>query len=294
MTMKPDITYLTVRHQLNAMNCQEYELGLLDRINDKMICRSFKKNEVLNAVQWFKHKNTQGQDIFIRPKGSIGLIFFDDVSLSILDRMKDDGLEPAIITESSPQNYQGWVRISNQPIEKSLATHCANIIANKYKGDLNSADHRHFGRLAGYCNNKPEHVNSLGKYPFVKLTTRNGRIAEKPEAIIFAAKERAAKFELNAINQVVFKQANSNSDVASVIAYDHYQQLIKQYTDNPEYELNLNAVDWQVATALANAGYTYDVVFECLLSNSPNIDQRKGKGRGAKYVERTLIKLFNL
>lgn len=290
-----DITFLTVRNQLNAMACSLYEVGILDRVLGNMITRTFKKSDVLNSINWFKHLNTENKEIFIRPHGSIGLIFFDDLSAKTIEQMKVDGYEPAISLESSPQNYQGWIRVSNHEISNDLATQCSKVIVNKYQADCNSADFRHFGRLAGFTNNKPKYVDQFGRYPFVKLSARNGKLATNFQEILAKGNELLLKKEEKAtIDKDQYLQVNDNSNEALVICTNQYNNIIERYTNDPNFEVNLNAVDWQVAKYLANNGFTYDVILSCLLAVSPNLDQRKGRGRGTNYIERTLNKLFTI
>ena len=296
----PDITYLTVRHQLNAFAADMYEIGLLDRSKTseddfklQMICRDFNKSQVLNSISWFKHKNSLHQDIFIRPKGSVGLIFFDDVTQRTLQKMNLDGCEPAIVIESSPYNFHGWVRVSNKPIDPKLATQCAKVIANKYKTDQNSADHRHFGRLAGFTNVKPKYVGANGLYPFVKLSSRNGKLATNHKAILFSAQKRLDIINLNA-NNVNFDQDNTNQEEALILAEIRYTDVIHYYANHVDYDLNFNAVDWQVAKYLAEKGYSIPVITECIIQFSPNLSARKGTGRELSYIDRTLLKLFAL
>ena len=42
-------------------------------------------------------------------------------------------------------------------------------MAARYGGDPNSIDWRHFGRLAGFTNRKPQYVDKAERYPFVKI-----------------------------------------------------------------------------------------------------------------------------
>lgn len=57
----------------------------------------------------------------------------------------------------------------------------------KYGGDKDSADWRHYGRLAGFTNQKPDYVNKIGKRPFVLLRSNSGKVCQKgPEMLIRA------------------------------------------------------------------------------------------------------------
>ncbi|NHW87539.1 hypothetical protein HA066_24300, partial [Escherichia coli] len=58
--------------------------------------------------------NAQGNDIYIRPaeQARHGLVLVDDLSSDDLDAMKQEGREPAAIIETSPKNYQAWVKVA--------------------------------------------------------------------------------------------------------------------------------------------------------------------------------------
>jgi hypothetical protein len=47
-------------------------------------------------------------------------------------------------------------------------------LATRFGGDLSSADWRHFGRLAGFTNQKPERLLPIGLAPIVRLRQSEG------------------------------------------------------------------------------------------------------------------------
>ena len=67
--------------------------------------------------------------------------------------------------ETSPGNFQAWVRVSKEPIPERLATEVARELAREYAGDPASADWRHFGRLARFTNRKKVHQKQDGRFP---------------------------------------------------------------------------------------------------------------------------------
>ena len=185
MTKKSfDRTYAAVNKQLEAFKINDFELGLYNRSSNKMLARFWNKSEILKSLSWLKSMNHKGHDVFIRPSGSVGLVFFDDVSQAVLIELKNSGYEPAVITESSPQNYQGWIRVSETPIQPDLATCICKVIAKVFNGDTDSADWRHFGRLAGFTNQKPKYVNSYGNQPFVLLKSCAGKLASNATKLL--------------------------------------------------------------------------------------------------------------
>src|SRR5258708_37507575 len=76
------------------------------------------------------------------PHGSLG----GEMGSGGFARLKHDGLRPAVVVETSPGNYQVWLRVAQQPIAPKQATMVARILVERYRGDPASVDWRHFGR----------------------------------------------------------------------------------------------------------------------------------------------------
>ncbi len=150
-----DRTGAAVRAQLAGMACALYEVGLLDRARDAMLDRVWDAARVEASIAWLKRQNAGGDDIYIRPKGSVGLLFVDDLAAAAVAHLRAEGLAPAVLVESSPGNFQAWVRVAVAPIAPALASAAARELAVRYGGDPQSAAWRHYGRLAGFTNRKP-------------------------------------------------------------------------------------------------------------------------------------------
>ncbi|WP_416381192.1 DNA-primase RepB domain-containing protein [Klebsiella pneumoniae] len=100
----------------------------------------------------------------------------DDLSEFDLDDMKAEGREPALIVETSPKNYQAWVKVA----QDAPAGHrgvIARKLAREYDADPASADSRHYGRLAGFTNRKDKHTTRTGYQPWVLLRESKGKTA---------------------------------------------------------------------------------------------------------------------
>ena len=79
-----DRTYSAIKRQLKAMNADDYEVGLFHRDDDRMLPRFWTAQEIVKSISWLKVMNSKGYDIFIRPKGSQGLVFFDDLKYFLI------------------------------------------------------------------------------------------------------------------------------------------------------------------------------------------------------------------
>jgi hypothetical protein len=68
--------------------------------------------------------------------------------------MKAEGFAPAAVVETSPGNLQAWLK-HGETLHEAASTRAAQLLAERFGGDPGSADWRHFGRLAGFTNPKP-------------------------------------------------------------------------------------------------------------------------------------------
>ena len=74
-----------------------------------------------------------------------------------------------------------------------MSTWAAKELAKRFGGDLSSADWRHFGRLAGFTNRKPERLLQNGLPPFVRLRQCEGRTYDAAREFLEEVKSLAEK-----------------------------------------------------------------------------------------------------
>lgn len=148
-----------------------------------MIPRTWDSDTLVRSVPWLRRENRDGRNIFCRPKGEHKLSLIDDLSLTAVTEMKRSGFGPALVVETSPKNFQAWVKHA-KPLRAELSTAVAKELAAKFGGDAGAADWRHFGRLAGFTNRKLKYCDAeTGLYPFVHLIESSG--SSYPEAARF-------------------------------------------------------------------------------------------------------------
>ena len=151
------ITLDAITRQADAMAVDVFEIGLYKPAVDgkanepEMLPRTWDKATLLKSVGWLKYQNSQGRNIYIRPKGEHALSLVDDLNAAALDRMKSEGFQPAIIVETSPGNFQAWLN-HGRVLPRAESTAAARALAERFGGDRGAADWRHFGRLAGLTN----------------------------------------------------------------------------------------------------------------------------------------------
>src|SRR5262249_50020582 len=148
-----------------------FELGLYRPDSDTpsggppMLPRTWDVPALMRSVPWLRFQNSHGRNVYIRPRGEHNLTLVDDLKPAAIDIMKQAGFRPALVVETSPENYQAWVKHS-EVLTKETGTAAARALARQFGGDLGAADWRHFGRLAGFTNRKLRHKGPDGLFPF--------------------------------------------------------------------------------------------------------------------------------
>ena len=285
-----DRTTRAVSMQIAAMGCASYEVGVLDAPQGQMLLRTWTVPDLERSIPWLKRMNAIGRDIYIRPDGSMGIVLLDDLDHAAIVRLKHDGLAPAVVVETSPGNYQAWLRVSEQPIASEQATMAAKTLAERYGGDPSSADWRHFGRLAGFTNRKPKHRQERGQ-PFVLVREATGAAAERGAQILedAAARVQAAAQAHEAAMPMPSGSAPSDGLRSPGDAYTAAaERIMARYPS-----ADLSRLDWMVCRDLASGSLAVDEQYlqQALREGSPNLAERKA-GHVDDYVARTAAKVM--
>jgi hypothetical protein len=120
--------------------------------------------------------------------------------------MCTNGHDPCVVLQTSPGNFQAWIRVSTTPLEPGVATAIGRQLAHTYGGDSASTDWRHLGRLAGFTNQKPERRLPGGRLFWVNVVHARPGLAPNAGALLAAAQQvpaptplprphRAARFD---------------------------------------------------------------------------------------------------
>jgi len=290
-----DRTREAMRGQLAAMGCREYEVGVHDPVRG-MLTRRGSAAEIEARVGWLRAMNARGADIFVRPAEPGGLVLVDDVGREALGRMVADGLPPAVVTETSRDNHQAWVRLAEGPMTRAVGTESARGLAGRYGGDPRSAEAGHYGRLAGFTNRKPEHARADGRQPYVLLREAQGGCAPAGEAALARAGARVAIREgvaKAAREAEAFSRAGGGGVSGERLAAEYRERAARLCTRYPDADRS--RVDWTVTRDLAVAYPSADAaaLTAALQAGSPDLTERKG-GHVEDYVARTVGKVLAL
>ena len=236
--------------------------------------------QICNALSWFRRENAYGAHIYIRPSGAHALSLVDDLSADSLKRMKEAGFEPALVVETSPGNFQAWLN-HGRVLACGLSTQTAKELARRFGGDPSSADWRHFGRLAGFTNQKPARRLPTGLPPFVQLRqSRGGVYTAAPEFI----EEVVALAERSRLLAAVSAHPQPHP-------HEELHRRVSDFHQNPRYGGDLHRADMAWAIYAASRGVPEQQIRDEILL-ARDLSKKGGPLRQLDYAERTTSKAF--
>jgi hypothetical protein len=232
----------------------------------------------MGSIAWLRHQNREGGNIYIRPNGEHNLSLIDDLKKDQVTAMKKAGFTPALVVETSPSNYQAWLK-HPETLDKETSTVTARALAKKFGGDLGSADWRHFGRLAGFTNRKSKHQDVVtGLFPFVRVIEASGKQYERGPEFIARAKDY--------VEREVKKRSESRAKFQG-----HSTKTVKTIDDfrrDPRYSDDQTRVDQAYAVYALSHGVSAAAVAEALRSR--DLSHKGNNRRQEDYVDRTIEK----
>jgi hypothetical protein len=287
-TAPVDRTAQAVKRQLKAMDCERYEIGICDQARG-MMNREWTGPEIMSNLAWLKRQNAQGADIYIRPHADEAhdLVLVDDVDGVTLEEMAAEGLEPALVVETSPKNIQAWVRVENASTGQ-IRAEVARLCVDRYDADPGSVGH-HYGRLAGFTNRKPEH-EAEGRSPYCLCRGSSGQTASASAEIVAEAEERLQarqRAQERHRREKAIKVAPRQAYGATARYRAIYGSLMRKYGDN----LDPSRADYAVAKSMAMDGYGKDEIGKAMAEASPGLAERHDV---EDYVTRTLAAVEQL
>jgi hypothetical protein len=285
---KQDKTIEAVQAQIRAMGAEVFEVGLYKQDAKEpqpvMLPRVWDSDSLMRSIGWLRHENREGRNIYIRPKGEHNLSLVDDLKAPAIAAMRRSGFGPAIIVETSPGNFQAWLK-HPEPLDKELGTAAARALARKFSGDPGAADWRHYGRLAGFTNRKDKYRDAVtGLHPFVRLIEANGNIY--PEAGNFLSCVRADLEEEHWIEQR--RRMELDAAIRDGNGRNGRMKSIDEFRSDPRYGGDGTRIDLAYAVYALSHGVSVDEVEAAIRTR--DLSHKGTEKRQADYVERTIKK----
>ncbi len=272
-----------VRQQIAAMGCELCDVGVFRAetagTDASMLLRVWDTDALLRTVPWLQTQNHHGRHIFIRPSGEHNLSMVDDLTADALVAMDREGFHPAAVVETSPSNFQAWLKHPEQ-LDKQLSTAAARALAERFRGDAGAADWRHFGRLSGFANRKPKYQNvTTGLYPLVRLIEAEGKVY--PQADHFLASVRRGVEERRQARERVLLQKTT-------FPIGRQRKAIDAFRSDPRYGGDGNRIDLAYAIYALSHGATEAEVAAAIRTR--DLSKKGAERRQQDYIERTIRK----
>ncbi len=275
--MSAPVTETVVLAQLKAMGCEVFDIGVLRQSGRMLLRERWAQQQIVAAVPWLKHENARGAHIFVRPHGEHALSLLDDLSTDAVMSMEASGFEPAVLVETSPNNFQAWLN-HGRILNRELSTRVAKDLASRFGGDPSSADWRHFGRLAGFTNQKPHRRLDNGFSPFVRLKSSAGRIYRSAGEFVNAIAESASEIH-DECRQDSHRAITGRSNV----------RPLADFHADPRYGGDLHRADMAWALHAASRGLSEEEI-EAEILHARDLSKKGGIRRQMEYARRTAAK----
>jgi len=295
-------TYRAVWRQLHAFDGNGMvEIGILDPESGKMKNQTYHRDALLRVdpetqktpiLNYLKAQNAKGCHLYVRPAAhengdTQGYVLIDDIDQVTAEELRDKGLPPSLIVETSWKNCQAWVKVGDR-LSRDEASQVAKLLTKEAGGDSASAGYQHYGRLAGFTNRKEEHLDLYtGHHPWV-LVHHAAPIHAPAGAAWVARARKELEEEKKRWEAAKATQAKLATEKTSAAELEKAVRAFAQYAAKASTQ-DASTRDWIALKSMAKRGYSLEAL-EHALWHSEGLEERK-KGHEADYVQRTLAKL---
>lgn len=224
------------------------------------------------------------------PDSDHAVTVIDDLNLKKIESMKLDGFEPFCVVESSPSNFQAWVRLSSKSLNYDQRNLMTKKLAQKYDGDRRAVNGVRIGRLQGFSNRKLKHRRAFGQPPPCRVTESRQIIATRGAEMIKQidqdiALDVAAKTRQIRIESIVRPQSREYASY-STSPNEFYRIEAKKIMQIYGKETKLSEMDFMIARTMLQKHFTDEQIGHAMQSESPQVSTRHSNL--VDYVKRTI------
>lgn len=145
--------------------------------------------------------NVNGAHVYVRvsttaPGSHCGVVLLDDLSRDALHQLSTEGWEPCAVVETSPNNFQAWLRLGppNAGLDRGAVQRILGHLIKRIGADPRACSTMQPGRLVGFTNRKPKYADASGRFPFVRLIdSRPGQVCSAAAASLEALRSQEAQ-----------------------------------------------------------------------------------------------------
>ena len=289
------------RKYADAVNAERYRVtcikmeedgGKKTFILDKKggMIRGFSPDELETRMPEMLRFQRRGENLYYTPlSDDRHHILIDGMTRDSLKKLQEDGFRPAVVLESSPDNYQCLLTIPRLGTEFDLDV--GNRITerlNREYGDKKLCGCIHPHRAPGFENRKPNSRREDGSFPQVKLLFAERRECGKALALTRKIDcEYAEAAEKWKTERRAFQIPDMQPGDPAATYYAHLENIRRHLTIG-----DYSRVDAMIALRLRSNGHSREVVEETIRSCAPTIRDSQGGRNWQRYAERTAAYAF--
>lgn len=261
------------------------------------VTHGFLPKELVPKIPTMLRLQKRGENIYYTPLSETKHhILIDDMSRESVKRLIDDGYRPAVLLESSPDNFQCVITIPKlgSPHDKDVGNRLTERM-NKEYGDPNLSGCIHPHRAPGFNNQKHKHQREDGTYPEVKLLKAEKReclkCLDRSKEIDQEYKQLALERQKRLALQKQEQASRRQTDIpgSPTAAYNVHLENIRQHLQIEDR----SRVDAMIAVRMRTTGHSQEAVAAAIRDCAPAL--REGENRNwDRYAERTAEYAFGL
>lgn len=281
-----DITSTQVKRQLDAMGNDTFRVAIRGPEGIKNTYE-LTAEELLKKVPYLKMMNVQGNDILVKPIGESSVVMVDGLNKDQMNAMHVHEGGPAVALQVTPDTYQAFVKVGNEPIPAQQRREIAKELTERFGGDQKAVAEGHYGRLAGFTNRDPELTKDDQKQPWVKVQSSKGESLDQQEAAELLTSANVRVEEINKLLEQTRNQAienfrdtkagpgelnpNSPNADATVAFKTTAARLFERYGEG----FDEVKADWLIAKDMAQKGWDKKEIARAIEDGSANVEPRK-------------------
>jgi hypothetical protein len=167
-------------------------------------------------------------------------------------------------------------------LTEALSTQAAKQLAERFGGDRGSADWRHFGRLAGFTNPKPNRRLASGLQPFARLLEASGKVYRQAPAFIAEIKAALVGEDGDQASRTPAPAGQGAPELSPLRAPADFHR-------DPRYGGDLHRADLAWARHAADMGLAASEIRTAIME-ARDLAKKGSPSRQREYAERTASK----
>lgn len=239
-------------------------------------------------IRWLQASNANFADVYVRPMDR-RIILLDNLNAGQIKRLQDMSFAPAVVLETSIDNYQAWIRLlPSEAPEPSpeVAKRASRLLTKAFGGDPAAVGAERFGRMPGFVNRKPKH-DRRGKGPWVTLKEASGVIAAAGR-ILVARIEKALQEAAERLRGAADHRQVVKSEHAVDVSVDAKALVLSGLEISMRETSDRSVADFRACRFALKHGARPDDFADALLQYSSDIEGRHPATED--YIERTVRK----